>query len=106
MSRIISLVAQGRIIAYYTYMYALRVDKDMVLSRMELLGLGSQRALAQRAGLDYYNLNRIVNGSPFSSSSLSKLCEALSCHPVEILEVSLRFGKERKDGYIGGARSP
>lgn len=84
-------------------MTALRVDKEMVLSRIELMGLGSQRALAKRAGLDYYNLNRIVNGSPFSSKSLSKLCEALSCHPGEILE---RFGEERKDSYIGGARSP
>jgi DNA-binding Xre family transcriptional regulator len=57
------------------------------MSRMELVGIGSQVDLARQAGLDYPNLNRILNGAAFSSVTLEKLCRALSCHPGEICQL-------------------
>ena len=62
-----------------------KIDKDLVEFRMESLGIASQVDLSEETGLDYQNLNRILNGAPFSSATLTKLCQTLHCHPAEIL---------------------
>ena len=62
------------------------VDKDLVESRMSMVGIESQCQLAEEAGLDYQNLNRILNGANFSSQTLTKIVRVLRCHPGEILE--------------------
>jgi DNA-binding Xre family transcriptional regulator len=61
------------------------IDKDKVKSRLKGLGLRSQRALAQQSGLDYYNLNHVVNGAAWNSRTLARICEVLECEPGYIL---------------------
>ena len=56
-----------------------KINKGLVESRMSVVGLGSQLDLAEVAGLDYPNLNRILNGAAFAS-------KALKCHPAELIE--------------------
>lgn len=53
---------------------------------MSMVGVESQCQLAEEAGLDYQNLNRILNGANFSSQTLTKIVRVLRCHPGEILE--------------------
>jgi DNA-binding Xre family transcriptional regulator len=63
-----------------------KVDKDLTETRMFTVGILSQVQLAKETGLDYQNLNRILNGANFSSVTLTKLSSALQCHPGEILQ--------------------
>ena len=63
-----------------------KINKGLVESQMSVVGLGSQLDLAEVAGLDYPNLNRILNGGAFASQTLGKLSRALKCHPAELIE--------------------
>ena len=59
------------------------IDKHKVKTRLQGLGLRSQRA--QQSGLDYYNLNHVVNGAAWNSRTLARICEVLECEPGYIL---------------------
>jgi DNA-binding Xre family transcriptional regulator len=61
------------------------IDKHKVVSRLQGLGFRSQRALAQRANLDYYNLNHVLNGAAWNSRTLARICEVLECEPGYLL---------------------
>ncbi len=61
------------------------IDKHKVVPRLQGLGFRSQRALAQQAGLDYYNLNHVLNGAAWNSRTLACICEALECEPGYLL---------------------
>ena len=69
------------------------IDKDKVKSRLQGLGLRSQRALARQTGLDYYNLNRVLNGAAWNSRTLARICAALECEPGYLLS-AVRFYDE------------
>ena len=61
------------------------IDKHKVKTRLQGLGLRSQRALAQHANVDYYNLNAVLNGAAWNSRTLARICEVLKCEPGYIL---------------------
>tara|TARA_R100000322_G_scaffold15371_1_gene9261 strand:- start:388 stop:651 length:264 start_codon:yes stop_codon:yes gene_type:complete len=58
------------------------LDKDHIKTRIKELSL-NQRSASERIGLGYFHFNRLLNGAPFSSTTLGKICETLELNPED-----------------------
>ena len=61
-----------------------RVDRVRLEEIMKLRGLDNNK-LAQRLGMHYNGVLRIKKEQSTSIDGLQKLCNALSCHPFDLL---------------------
>lgn len=64
---------------------AVTLDKRALERRMAALEIASQKELATRAEMDYYHLNRIINGHAFTSTTLGRLALVLDCSPRSLV---------------------
>lgn len=65
-------------------MKEIRVDRQRLDKLMELRGLDTT-SLAAKAGMHYNSVNHIRREQTTSLSGLEKLCDALNCHPFDLL---------------------
>lgn len=45
-----------------------------------------QRELAKLSGISEPTITRLLHGKPFTSDTLSRLAEALDCHPIDLID--------------------
>ena len=62
-----------------------QIHKAVVESKMREGGIRSQSELAGRLGMDYRYLNKLLNGKPFTSTTLQRLADQLGVRPGEIV---------------------
>jgi DNA-binding Xre family transcriptional regulator len=58
------------------------LDKNHIEARIKELSL-NQRSASARIGLGYFHFNRLLNGAPFSSTTLGKICDTLELNPED-----------------------
>lgn len=63
-----------------------RINKDFVIERMREGGIHTQYALAEELDMDYRYLNKLLNGKPFTSTTLQKIADQLRVRPGEIIQ--------------------
>lgn len=62
----------------------IRVDRKRIDALMELRGIDAHR-LAEKMEMHYNGVQKIRKEESTSMSGLKKLCDALDCHPFDIL---------------------
>ena len=62
-----------------------RINKELVTVRMQQSGILSQAALAEKMNMDYRYLNKLLNGKPFTSTTLQRIADQIHVRPGEIV---------------------
>ena len=65
-------------------MAGIRVDRGRLQVLLSLRGI-DEHQLAKRTGMHYNNIGRIQRQQSTSLAGLEKLCDALECHPFDLI---------------------
>jgi DNA-binding Xre family transcriptional regulator len=58
------------------------LNKMRIEARLKEMGL-SQRSASEQMGMGYFHFNRLMNGAPFSSTTLGRICSNLKLNPED-----------------------
>ena len=62
-----------------------QINKELVTIRMRQSGIQSQTELAEKMNMDYRYLNKLLNGKPFTSTTLQRIADQIRVRPGEIV---------------------
>ena len=61
------------------------IDKERVSILMKRADIRTYRELAEKAGIHYNTVTKVLNGAKFDSETANKLALALNCSPIDLM---------------------